>query len=82
MGTVGAGTGRRLGADLPGLDTPTLHGLWASAPYLHDGSAPDLAAVLRERNATGRHGRTSSLSAADLQDLIAYLLSLDGRPDP
>jgi hypothetical protein len=81
VGTLGPGSGSRLGGPLTGLDTPTLHGLWHSAPYLHDGSAPTLREVLTTRNEDDRHGATSSLGAAELDDLIAYLLCLDGRAD-
>ncbi|MDI1447113.1 hypothetical protein [Polyangium sp. 6x1] len=77
VGTLGPGSGSRLGGPLPGLDTPTLRGLWKSAPYLHDGSAPTLRAVLRDRNATDQHGKTSHLGDADLDDLERYLLTLD-----
>ncbi|MCC6214228.1 MAG: PKD domain-containing protein [Polyangiaceae bacterium] len=80
VGTIGAASGQRLGATLTGLDTPTLHGLWHSAPYLHDGSAATLEAVLA-RNALDQHGVTSGLSAGDRSDLVAYLLCLDGRTD-
>jgi cytochrome c peroxidase len=79
VGTLGPGSGMRLGGALSGLDTPTLRGLWASAPYLHDGSAPTLRAVLRDRNPDDRHGTTSTLSDAELDDLETYLLSLDDR---
>jgi cytochrome c peroxidase len=77
VGTLGAGSGSRLGGALIGLDTPTLRGLWSSAPYLHDGSAPTLRAVLRERNADDRHGVTSGLSDVQLGDLETFLTSLD-----
>ena len=77
VGTFGPGSGSRLGGPLPGLDTPTLRGLWKSAPYLHDGSAPTLRAVLRDRNATDQHGKTSHLGEEDLADLERYLLTLD-----
>ncbi|MDI3285443.1 hypothetical protein [Polyangium sp. 15x6] len=77
VGTLGPGSGSRLGGPLPGLDTPTLRGLWKSAPYLHDGSAPTLRAVLRDRNATDQHGKTSHLDDADLDDLERYLLTID-----
>jgi len=60
----------------PAFDTPSLRGLWDSAPYLHDGSAPTLRDVLTTRNPADRHGRTSQLSEAEVQALIAYLLSL------
>jgi len=39
IGTLTAASGQRLSGTLDGLDTPTLLGLWTSAPYLHDGSA-------------------------------------------
>ncbi|HVK67815.1 MAG TPA: hypothetical protein VM694_25320 [Polyangium sp.] len=77
VGTLGPGSGSRLGGPLPGLDTPTLRGLWKSTPYLHDGSAPTLRAVLRDRNAADQHGKTSHLGDADLADLERYLLTLD-----
>jgi cytochrome c peroxidase len=81
VGTLRDTSGARLGIPLTGLDTPTLHGLWQSAPYLHDGSAPTLRDVLVARNPDDRHGRTSELSPDDVDALIAYLLSLDGRSD-
>jgi cytochrome c peroxidase len=66
----------RLGGTLTGLDTPTLHGLWRSAPYLHDGSADSLRDVLVTRNPEDRHGVTSALSPSDLDDLETFLLAL------
>ena len=81
VGTLGPGSGRRLGEALAGIDTPTLHGVFDSAPYLHDGSAPTLRAVLVDRNPDDRHGSTSGLSSAEIDDLIAYLRCLDGRVD-
>ena len=78
VGTLGPGSGMRRGGPLSGIDTPTLRGLWDTAPYLHDGSAASLHEVLRERNPTDQHGVTSGLSEPELADLIAYLLCLDG----
>jgi YVTN family beta-propeller protein len=60
----------------PEFDTPSLRGLWDSAPYLHDGSAPALRDVLTTRNPADRHGRTTHLAETELQDLIAFLRSL------
>nr|MDQ3037209.1 hypothetical protein [Myxococcota bacterium] len=77
VGTLAAGSGARLGTALTGLDTPTLRGLWSTAPYLHDGSAPTLRAVLRERNTDDRHGITSMLTDTQLTDLETFLLALD-----
>ena len=56
--------------------TPTLRAVRTRPPYLHDGRAPSLAAVLVEHNAGDTHGRTSQLTSAELDDLIAYLKSL------
>ena len=58
------------------FDTPTLVELWRTAPYLHDGSAATLRDVLTTANKNNQHGKTSNLSADQLNDLIAYLLSL------
>jgi len=77
VGTLSASSGSRLGAALVGLDTPTLRGLWASAPYLHDGSAATLREVLRARNDSDLHGVTSALDDAQLADLETFLLALD-----
>jgi DNA-binding beta-propeller fold protein YncE len=81
VGTLSPGSGQRLAGPLEGLDTPTLHGLWRTAPYLHDGSAPTLRAVLTDRNAMDQHGKTSDLGEVELEQLEIYLLSLDGRID-
>ena len=58
------------------FDTPTLVEIWRTAPYLHDGSAATLHEVLVEHNPADRHGKTSQLSPQELEDLLAYLLSL------
>ncbi len=79
IGTVDADTGSRLGQALVanGLDTPTLRGLWDGAPYLHDGSAPDLAAAVRAHRSLQVGFNVASLSTADMNDLVAYLLQID-----
>lgn len=81
VGTLQAGSGQRLGARLRGLDTPTLIGVWTSPPYLHDGSAASLREVLTSRNAGDRHGVTAALEESQLDDLIAFLQSLEGAED-
>jgi len=81
VGTLKASSGKRLGATLTGLDTPTLKGLWDTAPYLHDGSAATLLDVLTTANPAGRHGSTSGLTAAQLQQLVAYLQQIDDSVD-
>jgi mono/diheme cytochrome c family protein len=58
------------------VDTPTLIEGWRTAPYLLDGRAPDMRSLLVEHNDQDKHGYTSALSEAELEDLLAYLLSL------
>ncbi len=55
------------------FDTPSLRGVWFTAPYLHDGSA----ATLREVFSTGTtHNISADISEQELQALIAYLRAL------
>jgi mono/diheme cytochrome c family protein len=60
------GSGQRLGAPLTGIDPPTLRDVWATAPYLHDGSAATLADAVRAHT-------NVTLSAADVNSVSAYL---------
>jgi cytochrome c peroxidase len=64
--------------DRPGdvFDTPTLREVWRTAPYLHDGSAATLREVITTRNRTDQHGSTSQLAPWEIEDLLAYVLSL------
>jgi YVTN family beta-propeller protein len=65
----------------PRIDTPTLRFLYDSAPYLHDGSAATLLDVLTTKNPEDEHGVTSDLTPHELDDLVAYLLSLPGSEE-
>jgi len=56
-------------------DVPTLSEVWRTAPYLHDGRAAQIVDVLTTYNAAGRHGKASDLSANELNDLVAYVLT-------
>jgi DNA-binding beta-propeller fold protein YncE len=80
VGTLGGWSGQRLGGVLDGLDTPTLRGLWSSAPYLHDGSAATLQDVL-DRSGPA-HGGMASLTAAQKRRLVAYLRQIDDVEPP
>ena len=60
----------------PAFDTPTLLGLYAATSFLHDGHAANLTEVLTTHNPADRHGTTSHLSQAQIEDLVAFLLSL------
>ena len=75
---TGDAPGERAG---PEFDTPSLAGLESTAPYLHDGRAADLLELLTTANPGDRHGRTSGLARADVEDLVEFLRSLpdDGR---
>lgn len=59
------------------IDTPSLLGVAASAPYFHDGSAATLDAVLRDRGTV--HGMSEparTLGDREIADLTAFLESL------
>ncbi|MDH4450048.1 MAG: Ig-like domain-containing protein [Rhodoferax sp.] len=56
-----------------GVDTPSLIGVWATAPYFHDGRASTLEDVFKEG-----HGDVT-LSAEEALNLANYLRSLDSE---
>jgi cytochrome c peroxidase len=56
--------------------TPTLIELWRTAPYLHDGSAATLRDVLAVHGRSKVPGNTSSLTPAEVDDLVSFLLTL------
>ena len=58
------------------FDTPTLIEMYRTGPFLHDGRAATLHEVLTVYNPEDRHGRTSHLTDAEIDDLVAFLMSL------
>ena len=65
--------------------TPSLRNIALTAPYMHDGSLPDLASVLRYYNegAVPHAGldpllQPLGLTSSQLQDLESFLLALTG----
>lgn len=56
------------------FDTPSLRGLWATAPYMHDGVVQSLRELLTRTDPA--HSVASRLTDGQLDDLIAFLLSL------
>jgi YVTN family beta-propeller protein len=67
IGTIKQPTsGSRLGGSLSGIDIPTLRDVWATAPYLHDGSAPTLEVAIRAHNFV-------TASDADIAKVAAFL---------
>lgn len=73
VGTRRDHSGKRLGGELPGFDIPTLRDCWATAPYLHDGSAPTL------REAVAAH-RDVAMSDAELDAVAAFVAQI-GREE-
>lgn len=72
IGTLKASSGRRLGLPLTGLDVPSLDFAWATAPYLHDGSAATLEDAIRA------HTRPALvLSATELTNLARYIKEIE-----
>ncbi len=67
--TVDVGTGGK-------FQVPSLVGVANRAPYMHNGCAPTLADRFGSCGGGDQHGVTSTLSADDVSDLVAYLKTL------
>jgi WD40 repeat protein len=65
VGTLRTTSGQRLGAALLGIDTPTLRGVWSSAPYFHDGSAATLEDVFVVAGGTVYPAEDGTVSTGD-----------------
>ena len=77
VGTIGLPSGQRRGHTLLGIDVPTLRDVWATPPYLHDGSAATLVEVFT------KHVGTESLTTTQRNQLVAYLQQIDSdEPAP
>ncbi|MEP7050218.1 MAG: PA14 domain-containing protein [Pseudomonadota bacterium] len=74
VGTIKPSSGSRLGASLLGIDTPTLRDAWLTAPYLHDGSAPTLAAAIQAH-------KNLLLPTTDLANVAAFVQQI-GTDEP
>jgi YVTN family beta-propeller protein len=73
VGTITASSGKRIGQPLTGIDTPTLRGVFATAPYHHNGTARTLTDVIN----VATHGNASTLPQASKDQLVSYLKQLD-----
>ncbi len=73
VGTGGDDPTEKMGRQ---YDTPTLLGVYRTAPYLHHGKAKTLRDVLTTCNPGDKHGKTSHLQPQDIDDLVAFLKSL------
>jgi YVTN family beta-propeller protein len=68
-----------------GVNTPSLISVFASAPYLHSGAAPTLAAVLENvthRTAGRLDGLDTLTDPRDRRDLVRFLKSIDRDTKP
>jgi hypothetical protein len=79
VGTGNSDPSEKMG---PQYDTPTLLGVYRTAPYLHHGQAKTLLDVLTTCNKDDKHGKTSHLKASELNDLVEFLKSLPYETPP
>ncbi|MCA9006986.1 MAG: beta-propeller fold lactonase family protein [Planctomycetaceae bacterium] len=73
VGTAVDNPGEKMG---PEYDTPTLLGVYRTAPYLSHGKAQTLEEVLTTYNHNDQHGKTSQLSKQERADLVEFLKAL------
>jgi YVTN family beta-propeller protein len=79
VGTVQDDPEEKMG---PLYDTPTLLGIYRQLSYLHHGKAKSLREVLTTYNHQDKHGKTSHLTPAQVDDLVAFLRSLPYETPP
>ena len=79
VGTGGDDPSEKIGLK---YDTPSLLGVYRTAPYLHHGKAKTLREVLTTCNQEDRHGKTSHLKAPEIDDLVEFLKSLPYEKPP
>lgn len=60
----------------PDFDTPSLRGIYSTAPYLHDGRAATIRDVLTTHNPSSLHGTTAGLNEEEINQLVDFLQSL------
>jgi YVTN family beta-propeller protein len=72
VGTISAASGQRLNGPLTGIDIPTLRDVWATAPYLHLGSAATLGDAIRAHSSV-------TVTEAELSDLSAYVAEIGNQ---
>lgn len=65
--------------DEGGYDVPSLVELWRTGPYLHLGIAPTVKDVVTTYNKDDKHGKTSLLSAEQIDQLVSYLIQIGPR---
>lgn len=73
VGSAKIDPGEKMG---PEYDTPTLLGIYRTAPYLHHGKAKTLKELFTKYNPDNQHGTTSHLKEQDIDDLVNFLKAL------
>jgi YVTN family beta-propeller protein len=63
-------------------DTPTLLGIYRTAPYLHHGKAKTLRDVITVYNKKDQHGKTNHLSGGEIDELVDFLSALPYETPP
>ncbi len=92
VGTIRPTSGKRLGQPagpgltLPGIDTPTLKGIWQTAPFFHDGSAATMRAVIDAvpiaPAPANAHGGMHLLTDDEKAALERYMIEIDELDAP
>jgi YVTN family beta-propeller protein len=59
------------------FDVPTLRGVWATAPYFHDGSAATIYDVIVPKNPHVKMGNVQNLTKHEIDALVEYVLSIE-----
>jgi len=77
ISTLKSSSGQRLGGALTGISTPTLQGLWMTAPYLHDGRAKTLQDAIKVMRNKANQPIHTTQRERDL--LAAYLMQIDSH---
>lgn len=72
VGTLRVHSGQRLGAELPGIKTPSLLGLFDTAPYLHDGSATTINDVFNTVGGTVLQAEDAIINSASVVSQVGY----------
>lgn len=75
IGTIIASSGKRLNEALNGLDTPTLKGLWYTAPYLHDGSAATIEEAIEAHRITD----SPEITESEMTQLVSYMKQISNN---
>ncbi len=73
VGTLRTTSGERLSAPLDGIDTPSLLGVWNTAPFFHDGSAATLEEVFSVAGGEVIPAEQGVVSAANASIVNTYV---------